>query len=177
MNFTNSRAVSYAILFFFSRFDFGQPIMDVVSPQSHGIGGVLLGMSSPTLREVPNEKSAYPPPQFELLAKIWCQKSEVASNPKIGLFSNEGQLQIILRWIMHRRRKLELRLWKSGFWAGYLSKRLWISSEKCMADFLSLSVKNMNAKRKSKSNGIKSDPHRKPPNTKNRQKKRALFHA
>ena len=44
--------------------------MDVVSPQSHGIGGVLLGMSSPTLREVPNEKSAYPPPQFELLAKI-----------------------------------------------------------------------------------------------------------
>ena len=49
------------------------------------------------------------------LAKIWFLKSEVAPNPKLGLFSNEGQLQIIFRRIMHRGQKLELRLWRSGF--------------------------------------------------------------
>ena len=33
-----------------------QPIVDVLRPQSHGIGRVLLGISSPTPREVPNGK-------------------------------------------------------------------------------------------------------------------------
>ena len=53
---------------------------------------------------------------------------------------------------------------EAAFWAGYLSQRLWIGSEKFMANFLCLSVENEHArKKKSKSNGIKSDPHRKRP--------------
>ena len=35
----------------------------------------------------------------------------------MGLLSNEGQLQIIFRRIMHRGQKLELRLWRSGFFS------------------------------------------------------------
>ena len=51
-------ADSYAALFFF----FGsilafQPIVDVLRPQSHGVGRALLGMSSRTLPEVPNAKN------------------------------------------------------------------------------------------------------------------------
>ena len=63
------------------------------------------------------QKSAWPPVQFELLptSQNLIEKSEVAPNPKTGLLSNEGQLQIIFGWIMHRWQKLELRLWRSGF--------------------------------------------------------------
>ena len=50
-----------------------------------------------------------------LPAKIWSKKSELAPNPKIGLFTNEGQLQIIFCRIMHRGQQLELRLCGSGF--------------------------------------------------------------
>ena len=58
------------------------------------------------------QNSACPPPQFELLptSQNLRKKSEVAPNSKIGLFSNEAQLQIIFRLIMHRGQKLELRL-------------------------------------------------------------------
>ena len=55
---------------------------------------------------------------------------------------------------------------EADFWAGYLSERRWIGSEKCMANFLSFSVKNEHErKKKSKSNGIKSDPHWKRPDS------------
>ena len=47
-------------------------------------------------------------------ATLQSRKSEVAPTPKIGLFSNEGELQIVFRRIMHRGQKLELRLWRSG---------------------------------------------------------------
>ena len=69
-----------------------------------------------TLREIPNANSACPPAQFELLptSQNLIYKIEVAPNTKIGLFSNKGQLQIILHRIMHSDPKLELRLWKSG---------------------------------------------------------------
>ena len=65
------------------------------------------------------QKSAWPPVQFELLptSQNLIEKSEVAPNPKTGLLSNEGQLQIIFGWIMHRWQKLELRLWRSGFFS------------------------------------------------------------
>ena len=49
------------------------------------------------------------------LAKISLKKPGVAPNPKIGPFSNEGELQINFRRIMHSGLKLELRLWRSGF--------------------------------------------------------------
>ena len=49
------KADSYALLFFDSILAF-QPIVDVLRPQSHGIGRMLLEMSSPTLREVPHAK-------------------------------------------------------------------------------------------------------------------------
>ena len=57
---------------------------------------------------------------------------------------------------------------EADFLAGYPSERLSIGSEMCMADFLSLSVKNEHErkKKKSKSNGIKSDPHGIRPKTK-----------
>ena len=63
------------------------------------------------------QKLACPPAQFELLPtnQDLIKKSEVAPNPKIGLFSNEGQLQIIFRRIMHRGQKLELHPWRSRF--------------------------------------------------------------
>ena len=51
------------------------------------------------------------------LAKIGPKKSEVPSNPTIGLFSDCGQLQTIFRRNMHRGQKLELRLWRSGFFS------------------------------------------------------------
>ena len=41
--------------FFISLLAF-QPIVDVLRPQSHGVGLVLLGMNSPTLGEVPKAK-------------------------------------------------------------------------------------------------------------------------
>lgn len=37
-----------------------QPMVDVLRPQSHGVDRVLLGMSSPTLREVPNANIRLP---------------------------------------------------------------------------------------------------------------------
>ena len=100
------------------------------------------------------QKSACQPAQFELLrtSQILIRKSEVAPNPKISLFSNEGQLQIIFRRIMYRGPKLEPSLWRSGvFLAGYLSERQtavdWFS-EAYMADFLSLSFKNEHERKK-----------------------------
>ena len=53
----HAQADSYAVLFFF-RSDLGafQPIADVLPPPIHGVGRALLGMSSPTLREVPSSK-------------------------------------------------------------------------------------------------------------------------
>ena len=60
----------------------------------------------------PMQKSACPPVQFELFPTIQTQP-----NPKINLFSNEGQLRIIFRRIMHRGQELELRQWRSGIWS------------------------------------------------------------
>ena len=42
--------------FIFFSIRFVQPIVDVLRPQSHGVGRELLGMSSSTLREVPSSK-------------------------------------------------------------------------------------------------------------------------
>ena len=36
-----------------------QPVVDVLRPQSHGVGRGLLGMSSPTLREVSSSKTCF----------------------------------------------------------------------------------------------------------------------
>ena len=66
---------------FFFRFDLSlQPIADVLHPQSHEVGRVLLGMSSPIIasERYPSQKSASPVAHFELLTtsqklikKIW----------------------------------------------------------------------------------------------------------
>ena len=52
------------------------------------------------------QKPACPPAQFELLptSQNLKKQSEVAPKPKIGQFSNEGQLQIIFRRTFHRGR-------------------------------------------------------------------------
>ena len=42
----------FAMRFFFDSSLASQPIVDVLRPQSHGVGRVLLGMSSPTLRQI-----------------------------------------------------------------------------------------------------------------------------
>ena len=49
------RAFPMIHIFFDSILAF-QPIVNILRPQSHGIGRVLLGISSLTLREVPNAK-------------------------------------------------------------------------------------------------------------------------
>ena len=46
----------FAVLFFFDSTWAFQPIVDVLRPQSHGVGRALLGMTSPTLRKVPGSK-------------------------------------------------------------------------------------------------------------------------
>ena len=38
---------------------------------------------------------------------------------------------------------------EADFWAGYLSERLWVGFEECVADFLSLSAKNEHERNKS----------------------------
>ena len=43
-------------LFFSDSIRASQPIVVVLRQQRHGVGRALLGMSSPTLREVPNTK-------------------------------------------------------------------------------------------------------------------------
>ena len=102
--------------FFFDSIWAFQPIVDVLPQQRHGVGRALLGMSHLLSERYPMQRSACPPAQFELLptSQNLIYKIEVAPNTKIGLFSNKGQLQIILHRIMHSDPKLELRLWKSG---------------------------------------------------------------
>ena len=85
------------------------------------------------------QKSACTSRQFELLPtsqnlipKIW-SSSKSTNSP---LFERGRASDYIFRRIIHRGPKLE-RLWRSGFWAGYLLERLWIGSEKCMADLFS----------------------------------------
>ena len=68
----------------------------------------------------------------------------------MGLFSNDGQLQIIFRRIMHRGQKSNFAYGEADFWAGYLTERLWIGSVERMADFLNLSVKNERGRKKVK---------------------------
>ena len=74
--------------FFLFRFDLGFLANRGLRPQSHGVDRALLGMSSPTLQEVPNAK-------IRLSTGLIQKKTDVAPNPPIGLLSNEGQ-QIIL---------------------------------------------------------------------------------
>ena len=97
-----------------------QPIVDVLRPQSHGVGRALLGMSSPTLREVPNRKSACPQAQFELLPAIYgsqnlIKKISSSSKSKNRPIFERGTTSDYFSRIMHRGQKLELRLWRNGF--------------------------------------------------------------
>ena len=66
------------------------------------------------------QKYACPPAQLESLptSHNLLKKSEVAANPKMGLFSSEGHLQICFRRIMHRGQKLEVRLKHLNFELG-----------------------------------------------------------
>ena len=69
--------------------------------------------------------------------------------------------------IMHHGRNSKYVYGEADVWADYLSERLWMDSEKCMADFLGLSVKNEQERKTSrKSNAIKTDLHRKRPKSK-----------
>ena len=83
------------------------------------------------------QKYACPPAQLESLptSHNLLKKSEVAANPKMGLFSSEGHLQICFRRIMHRGQKLEVRLKHLNFELG-TSRRavdwlfsLWVKNE------------------------------------------------
>ena len=109
---------------------------------------------------------ACPPAQFKLLStsqnliyKIW-SSSKSKSRP---IF--EGQHQIIFRRIMHRGQKLELRLWRSG-------RLSWVPLGETVDWFREvwgwfpqfLGQKRTWTRKKSKSHGIKSDPHMKRPN-------------
>ena len=98
------------------------------------------------------------------LAKFWPKKSKEAPNPKIGFFSNEGQLQIIFRRNMHRGPKLEQRLWRSGClsWVPLGETVDWFWEAYCWFPQF-MGQKRTWTQKKSKSNGIKYDPHRKRP--------------
>lgn len=52
------------------------------------------------------------------------KKTEVAPSQKIGLFSDQGPLQIIFGRTTHRWQALVLHLWKNCSLVGYISERL-----------------------------------------------------
>ena len=104
------------------------------------------------------------------LAKIWLKKSEknrssIKSKNRPNFWRGTGQLQIVFRRIMHRGQKLELLLWRSGFFSSVplgCFGLLWIGSQKCMAGWFPQLIgqkRTWTQKKKSKSNGIESDPN------------------
>ena len=112
------------------------------------------------------KKSACPPAQFELLPtsqSLTLKNRKRLQNPKVGLFSNEGQLQIIFSsdyapWAKTRTTPLEKRIFELGISrrdCGLVPTSLWLMSSGYRFKT------NMNAKKKKeKSNPIKSDPHK-----------------
>ena len=87
--------------------------------QSDGVGRGILGMSQLS-EKCPMQKYACPPAQLESLptSHNLVNNSEVDANPKMGLFSSEGHLQICFGRIMHCGKKLELRLKNLNFELG-----------------------------------------------------------
>ena len=54
LHFSLFRPILTRFFFFFGSIGAFQPIVDVLRPQSHGVGRAILEMISPTLREVPS---------------------------------------------------------------------------------------------------------------------------
>ena len=137
--------------FFFDSIWVFQPIVDVLRPHS-----------SWEWSHLSDAKTRLSIGAVRIIAE-WAKsdnKSEVAPNPKIGLFSNEGQLQIIFSSDYARGKNSNYASGDVDFWAGYFSERLWIGPESAwlIPSFFRFKT-NVNAT-KVKSNGTKSDSHR-----------------
>ena len=102
MNSSMAQADSYAVVFFLDSIWAFQPITGVLRPESYGVGLALLGMSSPTLREVPSSKSASTPAQLESLPTSQNLTQGIRSSSRFQNrpISDGEQLQIIFRQTM-----------------------------------------------------------------------------
>ena len=109
------------------------------------------------------QKFACPPTRFELLptGQNLTPKSEVAPNKNSPSFERGTASDIFF----YRGQKLELRLWKSGFlsWVPLGETAILVLSSVRLFSSVYRSKTNMNAKKKSHSTRIKSDPRRKRP--------------
>ena len=81
-------------------------------------------------------------PTMVLIKNLIEKKSELAPNPKTGLFSNEEQLHFFFVEFCTVGKTSNCAYGEVDFLAGYFSERLWIGSAKFVADCLSLLLRN-----------------------------------
>ena len=131
--------------FFFSRFDFGfsanRGHFTPAKPRSRPCASRNELTYSPRGVKCKHPLVHRRSSNYCRLAKIWFTKSEVAPNPKVGLFSRDS-IRLFFVGLCTVGKNSNYACGEADVWAGYLSERLWIGSEKCEAGFLSLSVKN-----------------------------------
>ena len=161
-----AQADSYAVRLFCDSILAFQPMEDVLRPQSDGVGHVLLGMSSPTLREVLNAKTRLYTGAVRIvadqptsrLAKIWSTKSDNRLIFERGTASYYFSSDYA-PWAKTRTTPLGKRIFELGTCrrdSGLVPRNVLLISS------VYRSKTNMNEKMP-KSKGIKSDSHRKWP--------------